>query len=74
MRLSEHLGEKTGPDQITIQYKISQSDLAAMAAVARESVSRTLSDWKRKKIIDRPTDQQLTVSITRLEKDVLGTG
>jgi CRP/FNR family cyclic AMP-dependent transcriptional regulator len=74
MRLSEHLGEKTGPDEITIQYKISQSDLAAMAAVARESVSRTLSDWKRKQIISRPTDQRLTVSITKLEKDVLGTG
>ena len=74
MRLAEHLGEKTGPDEITIQYKISQSDVAAMAAVARESVSRTLSDWKRKKIISRPTDQQLCVSIGRLEKEVLGNG
>ncbi|MDP2330183.1 MAG: helix-turn-helix domain-containing protein [Reyranella sp.] len=32
-------------------HKIHQNDLASMAGVARESVSRTVSDWKRQDII-----------------------
>ena len=31
--------------------RISQADLAAMAGVARENVSRVLSEWRQKKIV-----------------------
>jgi CRP-like cAMP-binding protein len=31
--------------------KIGQKDLAAMAGIARETVNRILSDWKRRKLI-----------------------
>jgi CRP/FNR family transcriptional regulator, cyclic AMP receptor protein len=34
-----------------IRQKISQTDLAAMAGIARESVNRILSDWKRRKLV-----------------------
>jgi CRP/FNR family cyclic AMP-dependent transcriptional regulator len=36
-----------------IRHRINQYDLAAMAGVARENVSRALSDWKRHKLVTR---------------------
>jgi CRP-like cAMP-binding protein len=36
-----------------IRQKISQSDVAAMAGVARENVSRTLNEWMRQKLVSR---------------------
>jgi hypothetical protein len=32
---------------------MTQNDLAAMAGIARENVSRVLSDWKELKIVTR---------------------
>jgi hypothetical protein len=34
-----------------ISHKINPSDLAALAGVARENVSRVMSDWKRRKVV-----------------------
>jgi hypothetical protein len=34
-----------------LRHKISQGDLAAMAGVARENVSRVMSDWKRNQVV-----------------------
>jgi CRP-like cAMP-binding protein len=42
-----------GGGRIVIHQKIGQSDLAAMAGIARENVSRILSDWKRRKLVSR---------------------
>jgi CRP/FNR family transcriptional regulator len=39
--------------QIVIDHKMTQSDLAAMAGIARENASRVLSDWKELKIVTR---------------------
>ncbi len=36
-----------------IRHQIHQDDLAAMAGVARENVSRVISDWKRRKVVTR---------------------
>ena len=38
--------------RILIRHRITQSDLAAMAGVARESVSRTLREWHRQKVLE----------------------
>jgi len=51
--LAKHLGETTGSGRIVIRHKISQRDLAAMAGVARENVSRVLSRWQQQKIVAR---------------------
>jgi CRP/FNR family transcriptional regulator, cyclic AMP receptor protein len=40
------------PGRSLIRYKITQNDLAAMAGVARESVSRTFREWHRQKIVE----------------------
>ena len=46
LNLSEHVGEKTG-NLIVLRIKIGQGDLAAMAGIARENVSRTLGEFKQ---------------------------
>ena len=45
-----------GGGQIQLHHKISQSHLAAMAGVARENVSRTMSDWRKRDIVTRLSD------------------
>jgi len=52
LQLARHLGEDLGSGRIRIRHKISQSDLAAMAGVARESVSRTINEWLRQKVLE----------------------
>src|SRR5262245_19737824 len=62
LQIAEHLGEPSGPDTITIQTNIRQNDLAAMAGVARESVSRTLGEWRRHQIIDQTKQHRYVVN------------
>jgi CRP/FNR family transcriptional regulator, cyclic AMP receptor protein len=56
LELSEYLGENSGARRVLIKHKISQNDLAAMAGVARENVSRTLSEWKQRDLVTRSSD------------------
>jgi CRP/FNR family transcriptional regulator, cyclic AMP receptor protein len=53
LQLAKHLGEKTSQQgHIRIRHKLRQADLAALAGVARESASRTLSNWRREGVIE----------------------
>jgi CRP/FNR family transcriptional regulator, cyclic AMP receptor protein len=49
--LAEYVGEDNGGGRIQLRLKISQGDLAAMAGVARENVSRTISEWRKRDIV-----------------------
>ena len=51
--LSEAFGQDVGQGRILIRQKVSQSDVAAMAGIARENVSRILNDWIRDKLVSR---------------------
>jgi CRP/FNR family transcriptional regulator, cyclic AMP receptor protein len=51
LELAEHFGQEVGSGRIVIRQKITQNDLAAMAGVARETVTRTLNDWQREKLV-----------------------
>jgi CRP/FNR family transcriptional regulator, cyclic AMP receptor protein len=53
LELAENFGQDVGSGRIVIRQKIGQSDLAAMTGIARESVSRILNDWQRRKLISR---------------------
>ena len=53
LELAENFGQDVGSGRIVIHQKIGQGDLAAMAGIARENVSRILNDWKRRKVISR---------------------
>lgn len=53
LELAQDFGEDVGSGRIVIRQKIGQSDLAAMAGIARENVSRILNDWQRRKLVSR---------------------
>ena len=71
LQFARHLGEEAAPGRasgrILIRHNIPQSDLAAMAGVARESVSRTLREWERQKIVEGSSRTGYLVHRTRLE-------
>ena len=53
LELADHFGQEVEPARIVIRQKITQTDLAAMAGIARESVTRILNDWQRNKQVSR---------------------
>jgi CRP/FNR family cyclic AMP-dependent transcriptional regulator len=53
LSLAEAFGKDVGNGRILIRQKVSQSDLAAMAGIARENVSRVLKDWSEHGAVSR---------------------
>jgi CRP/FNR family transcriptional regulator, cyclic AMP receptor protein len=53
LSLAEAFGQDIGQGRILIRQKVSQSDLAAMAGIARENVSRVLNDWTGRSLVRR---------------------
>jgi CRP-like cAMP-binding protein len=53
LNLADAFGQDIGSGRIVIRQRISQNDLAAMAGIARESVSRVINDWKRLAIVSQ---------------------
>jgi CRP-like cAMP-binding protein len=53
LHLAEAFGHDVGQGRILVRQKVTQSDLAAMAGIARENVSRVLQDWMRRKLVIR---------------------
>lgn len=53
LSLAEAFGHDIGQGRILIRQKVSQSDLAAMAGIARENVSRVLNDWTHRSLMRR---------------------
>jgi CRP/FNR family cyclic AMP-dependent transcriptional regulator len=51
--LAEAFGEDIGTGRTLIRQKVSQGDVAAMAGIARENVSRVLNEWMRAKVLSR---------------------
>jgi CRP/FNR family cyclic AMP-dependent transcriptional regulator len=51
LNIAEYVGQDNGGGRIQLRLKIGQSDLAAMAGVARENVSRTMSEWRKRNIV-----------------------
>jgi CRP/FNR family transcriptional regulator, cyclic AMP receptor protein len=53
LNLAEAFGHDVGGGRILVRQKVTQSDLAAMAGIARENVSRVLQDWMKRKVVSR---------------------
>ena len=51
LRLAEYIGQPSDEGHIVFQDRITLADLAAMAGVARENVSRALSEWRRRNVV-----------------------
>ncbi len=67
--LAEHFGQDVGSGRIVIRQKIGQADLAAMAGIARENVSRILNDWKRRKLVSRLSGYYCLENKVQLERE-----
>jgi CRP/FNR family transcriptional regulator, cyclic AMP receptor protein len=53
LNLGDAFGHDVGQGRILVRQKVTQSDLAAMAGIARENVSRALQDWMKRKVVSR---------------------
>jgi CRP-like cAMP-binding protein len=70
LELGELLGDEEDSGRVVIRHKIQQSDLAAMAGVARENVSRVFSDWTKRKTISRSSGFYCLNDIATLKRSV----
>jgi CRP/FNR family cyclic AMP-dependent transcriptional regulator len=70
LELAELIGKPSGTGQIVFKEKISQADLAAMAGVARENVSRVLSDWRRRKLVNGSGRSLCLKNVAALKREV----
>jgi CRP/FNR family transcriptional regulator, cyclic AMP receptor protein len=70
LQFAEHLGEPaTRKDEVVIRHKLRQEDLAALADVARENVSRILSEWNKRKVIYKMSPSIYVVHKSKLEHE-----
>jgi CRP-like cAMP-binding protein len=53
LSLAEAFGRDIGQGRTLIRQKVSDSDLAAMAGIARENVSRVLNEWASRSLVTR---------------------
>jgi CRP-like cAMP-binding protein len=68
--LAEHFGEGVGGGRIMIRQKFGQSDLAAMAGIARENVNRIMADLKRRNLISRVSGYYCIENKSALEREI----
>lgn len=69
LELADHFGEDVGAGRIVIRQKFGQSELAAMAGIARENFNRILADWKRRKLVSRFSGYYCLENPAMLEKE-----
>jgi CRP/FNR family transcriptional regulator len=69
LQFARLLGEETERGRVLIQHRVTQSDLAAMAGVARESVNRTLGIWQKEEILGGSARDGYVVDKRRLERE-----
>ncbi|MFL6799171.1 MAG: Crp/Fnr family transcriptional regulator [Xanthobacteraceae bacterium] len=53
LSLGEAFGHDVGSGRVLVRQKLTQTDLGAMAGIARENVSRILKDWTDRKLVSR---------------------
>jgi CRP-like cAMP-binding protein len=53
LALADAFGQDVGNGRILIRQRITQSDIAAMAGIVRESFSRVLHDWLSRSLVSR---------------------
>jgi CRP-like cAMP-binding protein len=70
LELAEHFGQEVAPGRIVIRQRIRQTDLAAMAGIARENVTRILNDWERRKLTSRLSGYYCLEDKAQLERQV----
>jgi CRP/FNR family cyclic AMP-dependent transcriptional regulator len=69
LSLADAFGKDVGSGRILIRYKVSQTDLAAVAGVARENLSRVLQDWMRDAVVSRLAGYYCVENKKALQRD-----
>ena len=69
LSLADAFGEDVGGGRILIHQKVSQGDLAAMAGIARENLSRLLQEWIRNNVIKRLASYYCVENKAALERE-----
>jgi CRP/FNR family transcriptional regulator, cyclic AMP receptor protein len=67
--LAAAFGQEMDGKRVLIRQKISQSDVAAMAGIARENVSRILNEWIRTKLVSRVSGYYCLENKEALERE-----
>ena len=70
LNLAEFLGEERGSGRILIHHKIKRNDLAAMAGVAAENVSRVMKDWMQRHVVTRSSGYYCLEDIAALKSQL----
>jgi CRP/FNR family transcriptional regulator len=70
LELADYIGKDAGRGRILLDQCISGKDLAAMAGVARENVSRVLSNLKKRGVIEQRLQSYVLKDIGALEREV----
>ena len=68
--LAENLGEQADSGAILVPSMFRQRELAAMAGVARENVSRILSDFERRRLVTKSGDSFQIEDKAKLEREI----
>jgi CRP-like cAMP-binding protein len=69
LSLADAFGKDVGKGRILIRQKVSQSDIAAMAGIARENVSRILQEWMRGGLVSRLAGYYCVENKAALERE-----
>jgi CRP/FNR family cyclic AMP-dependent transcriptional regulator len=67
--LAAAFGHDVGGGRILVRQKITQSDLGAMAGIARENVSRILKDWAGRSLVTRISGYYCLESKAPIERE-----
>jgi CRP-like cAMP-binding protein len=70
LELAKHAGKDAGDGRVVINFLVSQADLAAIAGVARENVSRVFSDLRKRKVVTVLKDGIRLDDIAALEREL----
>ena len=69
LSLAEAFGQDVGGGRVLVRQKITQNDLAAMAGIARENVSRILKDWAGRSLVTRLAGYYCLENRSALERE-----
>ena len=69
LTLADAFGKDVGEGRILIRQKMSQGDLAALAGIARENLSRVLRDWMDAALVSRLAGYYCVENKAALERE-----
>jgi CRP/FNR family cyclic AMP-dependent transcriptional regulator len=70
LELAGHVGQPSGSGGVMFTCKISNGELAAMAGMARENVSRVLGEWRDRKLVSQSGQLHCIHDTAALEREM----